>query len=203
MSVQPAVPRPAKGKKAEKPKKTLKEEIVSWVFTFLCALVLLGLMQTFVGQPIRVDGTSMENTLVDGEYVWVSHLNKTYSRGDIVICHYPHRTEGEFTFGAALTVTRRTIFVKRLVALPGDTVEIRAEKLFVNGQLVPDPMNMASAPRDYPARTLGEDEYFVIGDNRFPSHDSRADDVGPISGDMLQGKVKCVIWPLSRIRTVE
>lgn len=202
MSAQPAAPKIKKAKK-EKPGKTLKEELMSWALALVGALVMLFLLQTYVGQPIRVDGSSMENTLKNGEYVWVSHLDQNYSRGDIVICHYPDRLEGVFSFGSAFTFTHHTIFVKRLVALPGDTVEIRAEKLYVNGALAEDPKNMGSAPRNYPLRTLGEDEYFVIGDNRFTSHDSRADDVGPISGNMLQGKVKCVLWPLSGIRGVE
>lgn len=206
MSAQPAPALPEKQKKKnkkEKPKKTLKEEIMSWALTLIFALAILIALQAWVGQPIRVDGASMENTLHNGEYVWVSHRDRDYDRGDIVICHYPNRTEGVYRLGSALTLTHHTIFVKRLVALPGDTVEIRSERLYVNGVRVADPENMATAPRDFPLYRLGEDEYFVIGDNRFTSHDSRSSDVGPISGDMLRGKVKCVIWPLNQIRTVE
>ena len=176
---------------------------MSWVLTFIAAVALLSWMQSAIGQPIRVDGTSMESTLHDGELVWVSHLDQEYGRGDIVICHYPNRIESKFSIGAALTVTHHTIFVKRLVGLPGETVEIRAKHLYVNGELVPDPENMGSAPRDFGPLTLGENEYFVVGDNRFSSHDSRADDVGPISQEMLQGKVTSVIWPLNSIRGVE
>ena len=112
-----------------------------------------------------------------------------------------------------------TIFVKRLVALPGDTVEITDGHLYVNGELVPDPEKMGSVPRDYAKRTLGEDEYFVVGDNRYNSHDSRdwngpgvegeggndgntANNVGPISKSMIVGRVREVIWPLGKIRGV-
>ena len=93
-----------------------------------------------------------------------------------------------------------TIFVKRLVALPGDTVEITDGHLYVNGELVPDPEKMGSVPRDYAKRTLGEDEYFVVGDNRLTSHDSRASDVGPISRSEIMGKVTNVLlpWPNHR-----
>ena len=195
-------PSPSRAKKPEKKKKTVLQEIASWVRALVAAVVIVALLDAFVAQVIRVDGTSMEKMLHDGEVVLVSKLGGAYQRGDIVICRYPNRTDGSFDLGANLAVTRHTVFVKRLVALPGDSVEIRNGKLYVNDELVPDPASLGSTPRDYSRRVLGEDEYFVVGDNRFSSHDSRAADVGPISGDMLRGKVKCVIWPLNAIRGV-
>ena len=166
MSVQPAQQTPAvkKNKKAEKPKKTVQQEIISWILSFAGAFVVILAMQTWVGLPIPVKGGSMQNTLRDGEFP--------------------------------------EVFVKRLVGLPGDTLEIRMQKLYVNGELVPDPPEMGSPPADYGPITLEEDQYFVIGDNRLTSNDSRKDYVGPISRDMLQGKVKCVLWPLNRIRGI-
>ena len=205
MSVQPSAPAPEKKtkKKAEKPKKTVQQEILSWVLSILGAIVILLVIETWVGLPITVKGKSMENTLKSGELLWVSRLDRTYQRGDVVICHYPDRVQSTWSLGPMLQVDFNEVFVKRLVALPGDTVEIRQKKLYVNGEPVPDPPEMGSTPADYGPRTLGEDEYFVIGDNRSSSHDSRSSDVGPISGDMLQGKVKCVLWPLNRIRSVQ
>ena len=124
-------------------------------------------------------------------------------RGDVVICRYPGRMESSLPIGAAVSLDHYTLFVKRLVALPGDTVEISSGVLYVNGEAVPNPEKMGSVPRDYALRQLGEDEYFVIGDNRRTSHDSRSDDVGPISASAIMGKVKCVLLPLSKIRGVE
>ncbi len=195
-------------KKKEKQKKTLGQEIMSWIWTILAALLITVLIRAFVAEPVRVDGSSMTNTLMDKEVVLVSKLaygegTKGMERGDIVICRYPGRTEGTFHLGAALSFEKHTIFVKRLVALPGDTVEIAGGKLFVNGEEVPDPELMASTPKDYPLRYLGENEYFVIGDNRRTSHDSRASDVGPISRDMIMGKVKCVLFPFGNWRSVD
>ena len=120
-----------------------------------------------------------------------------------MICRYPGRTTGGFNLGANVGVQIHELFVKRLVALPGDTIFIVNGALYVNGEQVPDPVNMASVPQDYAPRLLGADEYFVIGDNRLHSHDSRSSDVGPISADAIMGKVKCVLWPLSNIRGVE
>ncbi|MBR1585747.1 MAG: signal peptidase I [Clostridia bacterium] len=187
----------------EKQKKSLLREASSLLLMLLCAAALVFLLQAYVVQFIRVDGTSMTNTLQNGEIMLISKLDHSYQRNDIVVCHYPNRLDGDINLGASLALSRHTIFVKRLVALPGDTVAITDGKLYVNGAIVPDPEYMGSAPRDYPLRTLGEDEYFVIGDNRFSSHDSRAGDVGPIGLSMLRGKVKYVIWPLTGIRRVE
>ncbi|MBQ9264143.1 MAG: signal peptidase I [Clostridia bacterium] len=201
MSIQHGVKKEMRQKPQQK--KSLLREMLSFLGTLLCAAVLLFVFQSHVAQFIRVDGTSMTNTLQNGEIVLVSKLNWDFQRNDVVICHYPGRLARQVNVNASIALTQHEIFVKRLVALPGDSVMVRGGKLYVNGELAPNPERMGSVPRDYPLRTLGEDEYFVIGDNRFTSHDSRADDVGPISGSMLRGKVKCVLWPLSAIRQVE
>lgn len=193
-------------KKKEKVNNTPMQEVLSWVGTILAALVIATLIRAFIAEPIRVDGTSMTNTLQDGEVVLVSKLDYLFGemqRGDIVICRYPGRMKQAANFGAALSLDSYTLFVKRLVALPGDTVEINAGTLYVNGEAVEDPEFMGSVPRDYEKRVLGEDEYFVIGDNRRTSHDSRADDVGPLSKSAIMGKVKCVLLPWSNHRSVQ
>ena len=195
-----------KSKKKEKVKKTLGQEILSWVWTLLAAVVIATLLRAFVAEPIRVDGTSMTNTLQDGEIVLVSkldYLTGDMQRGDIVICRYPNRVEKTINLGASLAFVEYTIFVKRLVARPGDTVEIRNTVLYVNDEPVENPEKLGSLPRDYARRTLGADEYFVMGDNRLTSHDSRADNVGPLSKSMILGKAKRVIFPFSNWRSVE
>lgn len=202
---QPSQAKPGR-KKKDKPKKTVKQEIMSWVWTLLAALVIATLIRMFVFEPIRVDGGSMNNTLADGEIVFVSKLDYEFGqmkRNDVVICRYPGRTGGSINFGAALSLDSYTLFVKRLVALPGDTVEISAGKLYVNGLVVEDPAFMGSVPRDFARITLGQDQYFVMGDNRYTSHDSRADDVGPISKSAIMGHVRCVLFPFNKIRGVE
>ena len=201
MSVQPE--KKKKKQKEEAEKKPLWQEVLSFIGTLAAAMVLLSLVCNFLIQPVRVSGTSMTNTLLDGEITLVSKLDKDLSRNDVVICNYPNRVDDHWSLGTLMLLDQHTLFVKRLVALPGDTVAITDGKLYVNGQVVPDPENMGSVPRNYPLRTLGDNEYFVIGDNRLTSHDSRAEDVGPISRDMIKGKVKWVMWPLNRIRGVE
>ena len=193
-------------KKEKEKQKTLQQKIMSWVWTILAALVIAFALRMFVVELIRVDGTSMTNTLQNGEIVVVSklaYLTGEPQRNDIVICRYPNRVDSTINLGAAMAIDFHTLFVKRLVALPGDTVQIYNGKLYVNGEVVPDPEFMGSVPRDYGPRRLGADEYFVIGDNRYSSHDSRADDVGPISRGAIMGKVDSVLFPWANHRGVE
>jgi len=190
-------------------KRSVKDEIMSWVWTILAALAIALLLRALVAEPIRVEGESMTNTLANNEIVLVSKLDYRFGkmqRGDVVICRYPNRTNYSVPIGAAVSFINYTLFVKRLVALPGDTVEIKTDgHLYVNGELVPDPEHMNLPPRTtFGPLVLGDDEYFVIGDNRGNSNDSRnTRDVGPLSADQIMGKVKCVLWPLNRIRGVE
>ena len=193
-------------KKEKEKQKTLQQKIMSWVWTILAALVIAFALRMFVVELIRVDGTSMTNTLQNGEIVVVSklaYLTGEPQRNDIVICRYPNRVDSTINLGAAMAIDFHTLFVKRLVALPGDTVQIYNGKLYVNGEVVPDPEFMGSVPRDYGPRRLGADEYFVMGDNRYSSHDSRADDVGPISRGAIMGKVDSVLFPWANHRGVE
>lgn len=184
------------------------QEIVLFVSELLLLFIAVLLLRTFVAEIVWVKGTSMSHTLQNKEVLLVSKLaygkgTKGMRRGDIVICHYPGRTAFTFSLGSDLSITRHTAFVKRLVALPGDTIEFAGGKMFVNGEEVPNPEKMGSIPRDYPLRQLGRNEYFVVGDNRRTSHDSRAFNVGPLSRDMIVGKAARVILPFSAWRKVE
>ena len=200
---------------AAKPKKSWKKELREWVVSIAAALMIVFFIRTFLFQIIRVDGASMSTTLLDGERLYVSVLDMKLDepqRGDIVICHYPNRG--------------KTNFVKRVVGVPGDKVcrlqgvtRVLYEVTDENGEVktVEDMMDDRWAlyfpygsTEDYAPYTLGEDEYFVVGDNRYNSHDSRdwndanpEGDVGPITSDMIIGKVRTVIWPISEIRNVD
>lgn len=197
---------PSRKKKKEKEPTTLKMEIMSWIVTLVAAVVFATVIRMFIFEPIRVDGNSMTNTLKHGEVVYASklaYLRGDVERNDIVICRYPNRMGKSFDLGASLTLQNYTLFVKRIVALPGDTLAITNGQLIVNGEVVPNPEFMGSEPRDFAEITLGKDEYFALGDNRFSSHDSRHNDVGPISRDMIMGQVQYVMWPLNAIRSVK
>ena len=206
MSAQTGVPPAASpASPAPRPKKGPGRKIRGWLGLLLGAAALVFFMEAFLIFPIRVEGDSMRDTLRDGEVLLASSLPYALGevrRGDIVICRFPGRTEGGLPVSAALGVTWHTLFVKRLVALPGDTLEITGGRLYVNGALVADPPAMASTPRELSRRTLGPDEYFVMGDNRFSSLDSRAEAVGPLCRADIVAKVLLAVWPLQGLRAV-
>ncbi len=189
--------------KPEKIKKPLKQEVCEWVGTIVLAVLIAFLVHSFVFQNVRVDGNSMYPTLKDGEFMYVSKLDYgtsffgipftgigTYftvggepERFDVVVCNYPNRLgkHGE-----------RLNFVKRIVGLPGDTVECKDGFLYINGVKYDEPLLAEYIAKDFGPYTVPEGHYFVMGDNRNNSNDSRA--TGPITRDMIVGKVEGVIW---------
>ena len=186
---------PAKQKKEPK---NLKKEILSWILTLGTAVIVALLIRTFIFEPIRVDGNSMNDTLLNNEFVFVTKTEYLFGdpqRQDVVICRYPNRSE---------------YFVKRLIGLPGDTIAIEGNKVYINGELLDEPylsdrrtlMNHTMAPV-----TLGENEYFVMGDNRDNSNDSRNTSgpkaVGTLSRNMIVGHVRFVFYPFSEIRGIQ
>lgn len=177
-------------KKKEKVKKTPKQELIEWIVTIAAALVIAFVIRTFLFEPVRVEGGSMSNTLLNGEIMFVTkpeYLSGDPERFDVVICHYPDRGN--------------TNFVKRVVGLPGDTVEIKDGYLYVNGEKYDEDYLTYRPNYTMSAYTVPEGEYFVLGDNRSNSNDSHL--IGPISRDMIIGHVRHVIWPLNSWRAIE
>ena len=193
-----------------KPKTDWKKELREWIVSIAVALLVVFVIRNFLFEIIRVDGDSMYDTLHNNERLYVDVLNVKLhgvERGNIVICHYPGRGT--------------TNFVKRCVGVPGDVIYRENQVTHVlyeeDGQQVDvmlDERYGAYFPNgssdDYAPYTLGENEYFVVGDNRYNSHDSRDwndtqpnNDVGPITGDMIVGRVRQVIWPLSRFQSAD
>ena len=194
-------------------KKRVLKEAREWVVSLAVALIVVFVLRTFFFTIIKVDGESMMPTLLDGERLFVTVLDVKLSgaeRGDIVICNYPGRYSEHL-----LGIKTKTYFVKRVVAVAGDTVSRRDNVTYVTygdtGETVALDEKYANRYSGYDYEyTLEEGEYFVVGDNRGNSHDSRdwndslsSGDVGPITEDMIVGHVRCVIWPLDEIRTVE
>lgn len=195
-----------------KKKKSFWKELRDWVLSLAAALLVVFLVRSFVFTVIRVDGSSMSPTLVDGERLFVTVLDVKLGgaeRGDVVICNYPGR------YDTILGIRKKQYFVKRVVAVGGDTVWRKENVTYVTygdtGETVALDTEFASRYPGYDYEyQLKEDEYFVVGDNRGNSHDSRdwqdwdpKMDVGPITEDMLVGHVRFVFWPLDEIGGVE
>lgn len=178
----------------------------SWVKDFWEYVIWLGgvwiavqLIINFVGVFSVVDGDSMQPTLYNGEYLWVDKFTYQFSdpeRFDVII--FPINYRGE-----------NSHFVKRIIGLPGETVYIDENGvIYINGEILPDTYGkevIAEYNRQMAAEpiTLGEDEYFVLGDNRNHSSDSRFESVGNIERDRIMGRVVARLWPLNKIGTVK
>ncbi len=191
--------------KPEKIKKPFKQELCEWGATLVIALIIAFLCRTFIFEPVRVDGDSMYPTLHHGEFMYVSKLDYgssfigipftgigTYitlggepERFDVVVCNYPDRLNDH---GGRLN------FVKRVVGLPGDTVTIRGGYLLVNGVKYEEKFLHERMTHDFGPYTVPEGHYFLMGDNRNNSNDSRNSAVGPVTRDMIVGKVEGVMW---------
>ena len=162
------------------------------VLFFLAMLSLAVILRLTVAEIARVKGSSMLPTLRTGQWLLVSRLDYRLGepkRGDVVICHYPGRYMDRWKL-------IRQSFVKRVIALPGETVEIIEGVVYIDGAPLQEPyLDPARCRfrRQMSARTLGEDQYFVLGDNRDSSNDSRR--IGPLPSSMLVGRVRRVIFP--------
>lgn len=176
---------------------------VVWELVEVLALAILMVMliRTFI-QNYRIDGTSMEPNFHNGQFLIVNrwsycpgiHVDvpivnvelwsKTWCvreprRGDVVIFEYPRDPSRDF--------------IKRVIGLPGETVEVREGKIYVNGAIVPEPFGPNPGSYTSAPITLGPDEVFVMGDNRNNSSDSHL--WGPLSEDKIIGKALVSYWP--------
>jgi signal peptidase I len=172
-----------------------KNETWEWIKALGIAIALAFLIRTFLFAPFIVEGESMESTLHNNEKLVVNkavyYLTQP-KRGDIIVFHAEESRD----------------YIKRVVAVAGDTVEVRNDQLLINGKPVDEPYlakNREEAAKlgvpltnDFGPIQVGEGEIFVLGDNRLNSHDSRA--IGPISLDRVVGRAEFVFWPLSQIR---
>ena len=207
--------------KPAKKKKTWQREVLEWVITAVVAVVIAFVVRSFIFEPVYVKGDSMYPTLHDGEIMYVSKTSYgtsffgipftnigTYftvggepERFDVVVCNYPDRFDKRGV---------RENFVKRVVGLPGDTVEIKGGHLYVNGVKYEETALHEPMPADYVWPTVAfrakfmdgaegpytvpEGHYLLMGDNRNHSNDSRAIAVGAVPRDMIVGHVEAVLW---------
>lgn len=179
-----------------------KKRKMTDILLFVLALTLVIATRQCLWMPMRVKGNSMLSTLHSGEMMLVSRVQlktEEIQRGDVVICHYP----GRYWKTGKWKLFRQN-FVKRVIALPGEEIEIIDGTVYVNGDPIEESYLDAEHTRrrtDMAPRTLGEDEYFVMGDNRDSSNDSRR--VGAIRKSEIVGRVTRVVWPLSAWRKIE
>lgn len=169
-------------------------EIAGWVLTLAFAAVLALLINSFVFFFARVEGSSMLGTLKDGEVLFVWRAGYVFGqpqRGDIVICHYPETAEGGYLD------QKNTCYVKRVIGLPGDTVSIRQGTVYINGEALKESYLETERidSQSMEAVVLEEGEYFLMGDNRSDSTDSRR--MGAVERGKILGKAVGVVYPFT------
>ena len=187
--------RKKKKKKDEKPKDVnLVKELLSLIIYIGIVVLICFLIITFVGRRTTVHGSSMEPTLQSGDSLWINMLAYRFGdpeRYDIIV--FPYQDEVHY--------------IKRIIGLPGETVQIsETGDISINGELLKEPIKFDRIRDNGIAAnpiTLGPDEYFVLGDNRNNSRDSRWADVGNIKRDKIVGKAVFRLTPLKKFGGID
>jgi signal peptidase I len=158
--------------------------VSTWARDLLFAVAISFLIITFLYQPVRVEGTSMMPGLQDQERLFINKFQYHFEpihRDDVVVFYFP--------------LDPAKSYIKRVIAIPGDTLRIDDGQVYVNGRALKEPyvpMRFRD-DRSYPETVLPKNEYFVMGDHRLISSDSR--DFGPVNRRLIYGKATFVYWP--------
>ncbi len=166
---------------------------LSWFRDLFLSVLIAIVIILFLYQPVKVEGTSMQPSLKDDERIFINKFVYRFGisdigRGDTVVFLYPYDTSKSY--------------IKRVIGIPGDTVEIDDGTVIVNGKPISEPY-VAEDYRDripMAKRTVGPDKYFVLGDHRNSSNDSRS--WGLVPRQYIYGKAVFVYWPLENLGAV-
>ena len=159
-------------------------KVIKEVIPYIVIVVVVVLIRTFIITPVRVDGDSMKNTLKNGDILLLYKLS-SIDRFDIIVLDEEKDNEK---------------IIKRVIGLPGETVAIKKGKIYINDKVIDDEYAYGQTS-DYNKVTLKDDEYFILGDNRLISKDSRY--FGPIKNNEVKGKIVFRLFPFTKIGTVQ
>jgi signal peptidase I len=163
----------------------------SWLRDMVVSVVVSAFIIIFLYQPVRVEGTSMLPMLEDQDRLFINKMAYKIGdihRGDVVVFLYPH--------------DHTKSYIKRVIALPGDDLRIDHGQVYVNGHAIKEKYVPArfTDDRSQPGLVVPDNEYFVMGDHRSISSDSR--DFGPVERDLIYGKAAFVYWPMDQAGVV-
>lgn len=162
-----------------------------WLLDLVVSIVVSAFIIVFLYQPVRVEGTSMLPMLEDQDRLFINKIAYRVGdihQGDVVVFQYPHDLSKSY--------------IKRVIALPGDRLRIDHGRVFVNGQLLREPYvpERFTDDRSQPEMVLLPHQYWVMGDHRSISSDSR--DFGPVDRELIYGKAAFVYWPVEQIGAI-
>ena len=170
---------------------SLGEEAKDWIISIVVAVVLAFLIRQFIVELYIVDGPSMRPTLQSQERLVVNkfiYSLRAPEKGEILVFKYPRDQSRDF--------------IKRVIATPGDTIEIKDGRVYVNDQMLNEDYILEKTRSEYPKATVPAGTVFVMGDNRNNSEDSRFADVDFVPLRLVKGKAAVVFWPFERFRTL-
>lgn len=171
-------------------KHSVMEEVKDWIKSIALAIVLAFLIHYFIIEPYKVEGPSMLPTLMQDDRVMVNKFIYRFhppQRGDVLVFQYPLDPSRDF--------------IKRVIAIGGDTIEVNNGQVYVNGQQLTEPYILETTKGSYPLKTVPEGHYFVMGDDRNNSEDSRFS-VGFLPSQFIKGKAMAIFWPLQKLQSL-
>ncbi len=174
-----------------------QDTVSDWLVSIIVAVALAFCIRTFLIEPYMVEGSSMYPTLVNHERLFVDKLSYYFSdpqRGEIVVFRYPKDESRDF--------------IKRVIAVGGDTVEMRNGKVLVNGSALKEDYIYKEDPKgqnrsNYRKSVVPQNHIFVLGDNRNNSEDSRFADVDFVSHRLVKGRALLACWPPEQMRMLK
>jgi signal peptidase I len=170
---------------------TFRHEVRVWTRDLLLAIALALVIIVFLYQPVKVEGTSMAPLLADQERIFINkfvYRFESIARGDVVVFWYP--------------LDHSKSFIKRVIALPGEMVEIREGLVYVNGHLLAEPYvpPQYEDANDFGPMRVPANQYFVMGDHRISSNDSRV--FGPVGEQYIYGRAVFAYWPFEHFGVI-
>ncbi len=167
----------------EETKKAEKKNIFKELLPYIIIILVVVLIRTFIVTPVQVEGTSMVPTLEDNEILILKKYDHSFERFDVVVFNYNNDK-----------------LIKRIIGLPGESVEYRDNKLYIDGEYVKEEFSRNSNTLDFKLEDIGlekvpDDCYFVMGDNRNNSTDSRI--IGVVNKTSIQGITNFSIFPFN------
>lgn len=148
---------------------------------YVLIILVVVLIRTFIITPVTVDGPSMNETLHNGEILFLKKFDKSYDRNDVVVFIKRGKQDEKL--------------IKRVLALPGEKIKCVSGIIYVNNEQIDD-SHAYGKTADFSEVTLGEDEYFLVGDNREVSYDSRY--FGPVKKENIQGVTDFRLFPFNK-----
>jgi signal peptidase I len=170
------------------PRSRVRSLVRSWVRDLVISLAISGFVILFLYQPVKVEGTSMLPGLQDQERIFINkfvYRLESVSRGDVVVFRYPRDPAKSY--------------IKRVIGVPGDRIRIERGRVYVNGRRLSEdyvPRDFVD-PHSYPEFVVPDHSYYVLGDHRSMSNDSR--EFGPVDESFIYGKAVFVYWPVDKL----